>query len=126
MPDQQVILNTYRQMLRLAKRYPSKKRLGIISDIKAGQHSLDFYFYFFSIHWDNNQTHIPILFLFSEFRDHKTESDPQKLNTLMERANIGLQQLQMYTQLTGSKGSWEVSWADAQQHGSASGSGAKK
>mmetsp|Transcript_16512 Transcript_16512/g.27473 ORF Transcript_16512/g.27473 Transcript_16512/m.27473 type:complete len:83 (+) Transcript_16512:15-263(+) len=58
-------LSLYRDILRTARRWPSKNRKRIIEEIR------------------------------SDFRAHKYESDPTKLKVMLEEARIGLASLRM-------------------------------
>lgn len=75
------ILQLYRDILRFAKHYPSKKRDAIIADIKE------------------------------TFHDNKSLTDSQRVQEAIQQAKIGLSELRQWVpdNLQDSDGSWSVS-----------------
>lgn len=75
------ILQLYRQILRYARHYPSKKRDAIILDIKQA------------------------------FHENKFLEDSKRLQDAIQQAKIGLSELRQWVpdNLQGSDGSWSVS-----------------
>eukprot|EP00300_Choanocystis_sp_HF-7_P023394 c23624_g1_i1.p1 GENE.c23624_g1_i1~~c23624_g1_i1.p1 ORF type:complete len:103 (+),score=9.99 c23624_g1_i1:46-309(+) len=74
------VRSLYRQTLRLAKTYPSKKRAGIIENIKC------------------------------EYRDYMHERDAEKVSQAIKRAEIGLEQLQMFSKMVSTSPTWTANW----------------
>jgi hypothetical protein len=72
------ILRLYRDILRHAHKYPSIKRIKILQEIKMG------------------------------FREQKDEVDSSKNNVSICKAIKGLEQLQMYTNLSKNNNEWTI------------------
>ena len=83
MPSSREIVQLYRQILRYAKHYPSKKRTSIIADIKL------------------------------TFHEDKALTDATKIDNALQRARIGLDELKQYApsvmDSAGDDGSWSLS-----------------
>lgn len=84
MTSSREIVQLYRQILRYAKHYPSKKRSSIITDIKL------------------------------TFHEDKALTDATKIDSALQRARIGLDELKQYAPEVmeaagGEDGSWSVS-----------------
>jgi LYR motif-containing protein 4 len=82
MTSSREIVQLYRQILRYAKHYPSKKRNSIIADIKE------------------------------QFHEDKTLTDATRIDNALQHARIGLDELRQYAPevmgASGEDGSWSI------------------
>ena len=72
------MINLYRNIIKAAKKFPSKKRDKIVEEIRF------------------------------EFRKNAKETDAKKVDQYVSLAKKGLGQLSMYSNLSGTQGGWSV------------------
>ena len=72
------LIHLYRNVIKAAKKFPSKKREKILQEIRF------------------------------DFRKNAKETDPQKVQQCINLAKKGLGQLSMYSNLSGTHGGWSV------------------